>query len=80
MTIMLFFPLRLAQKCSHNCTQIKMESKSIYSTTSFTPVMKSGQIKGLKNILYFQFVVRLYKCSTLRERENSEGEHTQSAT
>lgn len=76
-----FSPPRLAQKCSHNCTRIKMKSKSIYSTTSFSPATESGQIKGLKNILYFQFMVRLHKYSTqqrtLGEREKSGRAHTE---
>lgn len=54
-----------------------MKSKSVYSTTSFTPAVISGQIKGLKNILYFQFMVRLHKCSAQERavggRDESEG-------
>lgn len=46
--------------------------------------MESGQIKGLKNILYFQFMVRLHKYSTQQrtpgEREKSGGAHTQNNT
>lgn len=43
--------------------------------------MESGQIKGLKNILYFQFMVRLHKYSTQQrtpgERDKSGGAHTE---
>lgn len=53
MIIMLFFPQDPPKTAQLHADKYEME---VYSTTRFTPPMKSAYIKGLENILYFKFV------------------------